>query len=122
AYRYEPATDAERAVVLRHFPPVAFALADGRSIEVSHVGLASSAADAPVAWDEVKALAFKDSWGSSVLIVTHHDKGLVGARKTKLKLKGIGKQKDAFKGAVGRYWQRHQIMRAEQQARRSESE
>ena len=119
AYRYEPATDEELAVVLRHFPPLSFALAAGQSIEVGHVGLTPSATGVSIAWDEVKALAFKDSWGSSVLTVTHHDKGLVGSRKTHLKLKGIGKQKDAFKAAVGRYWQRHQIMRAEQQARRA---
>jgi len=31
-----------------------------------------------------------------------------------VKVGGIGKQKENFKAVVGRYWQRHQIMRAQQ--------
>ena len=118
AYRYEPATEEERALVLRHFPPLEFAIAKGGRIEVSYLGLRSSASEAGlVSWDEVKALTMQDSAWSPALVVTHHDKKLLVARSTKLKLRGIGKQKEAFKAAVGRYWQRHQVMRAEQARR-----
>ncbi|BEP35537.1 hypothetical protein GmRootV59_25080 [Variovorax sp. V59] len=116
AYRYEPATEEERAVVLRHFPPVAFALKNGENIEVSHAGLRQSVdGGSTIGWDEVKNLTFQDNTFGDLLVVTHHDKGMLGARTTKVKVGGLGKQKENFKGAVGRYWQRHQIMRAQQQ-------
>jgi len=116
AYRYEPATEEERAVVLRHFPPVAFALKNGENIEVSHAGLRQSVdGSSTIGWDEVKNLTFQDNTFGDLLVVTHHDKGMLGARTTKVKVGGLGKQKENFKGAVGRYWQRHQIMRAQQQ-------
>lgn len=122
AYRYEPATDEERALVLRHFPPLVFALAKEQRIEVSHLGLHSTLNEAGiVSWDDVKGLSFDDSRFSPSLVVTHHDKGIIGARKTTLKLRGLDKQTAAFKAVVGRYWQRHQIMRAQQQERRAEA-
>lgn len=116
AYRYEPATEEERAVVLRHFPPVGFALKNGNRIDVSYEGLHPSAdGGSTIAWDEVKGLTYKDSSFGDTLVVTHHDKGMLGARTTKVKLAGLGKQKENFKAAAGHYWQRHQIMRAQQQ-------
>lgn len=115
AYRYEPATEEERAVVLRHFPPVTFALKNGGHIEINYEGLHPGAdGGSSIPWDEVKGLTYKDSSFGDTLVVAHHDKGLLGARTTKVKLGGLGKQKDNFKGAAGRYWQRHQIMRAQQ--------
>ncbi|RQO39810.1 peptidase M48 [Variovorax sp. KBW07] len=120
AYRYEPATEEERAVVLRHFPPISFALKNGNRIDISYAGLHPSAEGAAqIPWDEVKGLTYKDSSFGDTLIVTHHDKGLIGARTTKVKL-GLGKQKEHFKAAVGHYWQRHQVMRAQQQQQRKE--
>ncbi|WP_369656137.1 M48 family metallopeptidase [Variovorax sp. V213] len=116
AYRYEPATEEERAVVLRHFPPMAFALKNGESVEVSYAGLHQSVdGGSTIGWDEVKNLTYQDNTFGDILVVTHHDKGMLGARTTKVKVGGIGKQKEDFKAAVGRYWQRHQIMRAQQQ-------
>jgi len=120
AYRYEPATDEERAVVLRHFPPVAFALKNGESVEVSYTGLHQSVdGGSTIGWDEAKDLTYQDNTFGDILVVTHHDKGMLGARTTKVKVSGIGKQKEDFKAAVGRYWQRHQIMRAQQQEQAS---
>lgn len=117
AYRYEPATEEERAVVLRHFPPVEFALKNNERVQVSYQGLHQSVdGGSTIGWDEVKDLTFQDNAFADMLIVSHHDKGMLGARTTKVKVGGLGKQKDNFKGAVGRYWQRHQIMRAEQAA------
>lgn len=115
AYRYEPATEEERIVVLRHFPPLEFALKGGERIVVDYAGLHPSAdGGSTIAWDEVKGLTYKDGSFGDTLIVTHHDKGMLGARTTKVKVAGLGKQKDNFRGAVGHYWQRHQVMRAQQ--------
>ncbi|QSI30998.1 M48 family metalloprotease [Variovorax sp. RKNM96] len=115
AYRYEPANEEERIVVLRHFPPLEFALKGGERIGVDYTGLHPSAdGGSTIAWDEVKGLTYKDGSFGDTLIVTHHDKGMLGARTTKVKVAGLGKQKDNFRDAVGRYWQRHQIMRAQQ--------
>lgn len=118
AYRYEPANEEERTLVLRHFPPRTFALAKDESITISYAGMAATYhAGGAIAWDEVKGLSFEDGNFNTALIVTHHDKGMLGARKTSLKLKGIGKAKQDFKDTVGHYWQRHQVMRAQQAAR-----
>ncbi|SDY63584.1 Zn-dependent protease with chaperone function [Variovorax sp. YR266] len=122
AYRYEPATEEERAVVLRHFPPVSFALKNGERIDITYAGLHPGAdGGSTIGWDEVKGLTYKDSSFGDTLIVTHHDKGMLGARTTKVKLAGLGKQKENFKAAVGHYWQRHQIMRAQQQRQQQQS-
>ncbi len=122
AYRYEPATEEERAVVLRHFPPVSFALKNGERIDITYAGLHPGAdGGSTIRWDEVKGLTYKDSSFGDTLIVTHHDKGMLGARTTKVKLAGLGKQKKNFKAAVGHYRQRHQIMRAQQQRQQQQS-
>jgi len=115
AYRYEPATEEERTVVLRHFPPLEFGLKNNEHVRISHEGLYQSVAGgSAIGWDDVKDLTYQGTGFGDVLIVTHHEKGLLGARATKVKVCGLGKQKDDFKSAVGRYWQRHQIMRTNQ--------
>lgn len=53
----------------------------------------------------------------STLVVTHFDKGLIGSRTSKIKLRRLGKSEDAFKRVVDLYWQRHQVMRAQQAER-----
>ncbi|CAN7557626.1 M48 family metallopeptidase [Acidovorax sp. Leaf78] len=116
AYRYEPANDAERAVVLKYFPPVVFTLKGSDTVEISIDGIRTSADETTVFWDAVKALEYKESSFGNALIVTHPDKGALGtAKTTKIKLGGLAKQKDEFNAAVSHYWQRHQIMRAHQQ-------
>ncbi|WP_420227020.1 M48 family metallopeptidase [Pigmentiphaga litoralis] len=116
AYRYEPATEDEKDHVLRFFPPVSFDLKDG-NIAVTYLGLAPSASmGAAVTWDEIKGLTFKDSnFGRDTLKVTHFEKGTLGAKTSTIKLTGLGKRKDEFKAAVGQYWHRHQVMRAQRQ-------
>ncbi|MFN3439434.1 MAG: M48 family metalloprotease [Acidovorax sp.] len=114
AYRYEPANDQERALVLQYFPPVVFALKGADTVEVSIDGIKTSADDTTVFWDAVKALEFKESSFGNALVVTHPEKGMMGAKTTKIKLPGLKKDKDAFNATVGIYWHRHQIMRAHQ--------
>jgi hypothetical protein len=64
-------------------------------------------------WD---GLTFKDSnFGRDTLKVTHFERGTLGAKTSTIKLTATGKRKDEFKAAVGQYWHRHQVMRAQQQ-------
>ena len=114
AYRYEPANDEERALVLQYFPPVTFTLKGAHTVEISIEGIRTSADETTVFWDAVKSLEFKENFGTA-LIVTHPEKGMLGAKTSKIALPGLGQQKDQFNAVVGRYWQRHQIMRAQQQ-------
>jgi len=118
AYRYEPANDAERAVVLKYFPPVVFALKGDDTVEVSIEGIRTSADETTVFWDAIKALEYKESSFGNALIVTHPEKNALGlgAKTSKIKLPGLKKQKDDFNATVGHYWQRHQVMRAQQAA------
>ena len=112
AYRYWPRTDEEAAVVRKYFPPVEFSLRKG-AIEVNHRGIAPQGEPA-LEWDEVKALQYSErSFGDS-LVVTLHEKGVVGHKKRKLALSGLGKQKDAFNEALGRYWHRHKVARGQE--------
>jgi Zn-dependent protease with chaperone function len=115
AYRYEPATDEERALVLKYFPGVLFDLGKERTFEVHYTGMRTSDG-IEVPWEAVKGLTYKDGSFGDALVVTHHEKGMLGAKSTTLKLRGIGKQKAALKEAVGQYWHRHQVMRANQSA------
>ncbi|HSV46212.1 MAG TPA: M48 family metallopeptidase [Ramlibacter sp.] len=111
AYRYLPSNDEELAVVTRYFPPVTFSLRKG-AIEVNHLGLAPDGEPA-LEWDEVKALQYNESSFGDSLVVTLQEKGVVGHKTRKVALAGLGKQKDAFNEAVGRYWQRHKIARGQ---------
>lgn len=112
AYRYRPRNDEEAAVVLKYFPPVEFTLRKG-TIEVNHRGIALQG-EPELEWDEVKSLQYSESSFGDSLVVTLHEKGMIGHKTRKLALAGLGKQKDAFQDAVGRYWQRHKVARGQE--------
>lgn len=112
AYRYWPRNDGEAAVVEKYFPPVAFTLRKG-TIEVNWRGIAPQG-EPELAWDEVKGLQYHESTFGDSLVVTLQEKGMVGHKTRKLALSGLGKQKDAFKEAVGRYWHRHKVARGQE--------
>jgi Zn-dependent protease with chaperone function len=114
AYRYEPANEQERELVLKYFPPVRFQLKGGAALEVNYAGIQPAGAEPLLPWDAVKAIRYNSSSFGDSLTVTLHEKGLIGAKSTKIKLAGLGKQKDGFNAAVGHYWRRHQIMRSQQ--------
>jgi Zn-dependent protease with chaperone function len=114
AYRYEPKTDEERAVVLRYFPPVVFDLGKGGHITVSYDALHADAdGGQPILWDQIKQILYKDSSFGNTAIVTLVDRGTMKSADRKIKLRGMGKQDAAFKAAVNLYWHRHQVMRAQ---------
>jgi Zn-dependent protease with chaperone function len=108
AYRYRPRTEEERALVVKFFPPLQFQLGKGRSVEVNHEGILLSG-EPLLAWADVKALQYQESTFGDSLTATLHEKAMVGYKTRKLGLAGIGKQKDDFNAAVGRYWHRHQV-------------
>jgi hypothetical protein len=114
AYRYEPANDAERELVLRYFPDLQFALKHGHTIGVGYAGLALPEAAGTIAWDEVYALRYDDAIaGSDRLTIEHPEKGWLGRRKTVVRLAFARGQSAAFTEAVGSYWHRHQVMRSQ---------
>jgi Zn-dependent protease with chaperone function len=112
AYRYAPATEEERAIVLKYFPPVAFQL-KGKTLNVGYAGMMLPEHAEPMPWDDVAGMQYSDgSFGTAdTLEITHHEKGWLGAKTTKVKLPGLGKEKERFKAIIGHYWQRHQISR-----------
>jgi len=114
AYRYEPANEAEQALVLRYFPPVGFALKKGGALDISYAGFALP--DQPeLGWDRVKDLKYDDnSVGADLLTIEHPEKGVMGHKSTKIKLAIASKDRDPVKQALGRYWHRHQVMRQQQ--------
>jgi len=112
AYRYEPANEAERAIVLKYFPDVAFALKGGKTFGVTYAGPVLPERGEPLSWNSVANLKYEDgSFSADVLTIEHPEKGWLGAKTTKVKLPGLGKQKERFKAILGHYWQRHQVMR-----------
>ena len=114
AWRYEPANEEERAVVLKYFPNVVTELKGGARVEIRYDGLLTPEGQL-IGWDAVKSIAYEDATvGADVLKIVHPEKGWLGAKNTKLKLPGLGKQRDAFKQVLGLYWQRHQVMRQQQ--------
>lgn len=111
AYRYEPANEAERAIVVKYFPPIVFPLKKDQRIEVNHVGLVLPGQTEALSWDSVHKLNYENGFGGDVLQIVHPEKSWLGAKSTKVKLPGIGKERERFKQTMGRYWQRHQYMR-----------
>lgn len=112
AFRYQPANDAERALVLKYFPTREFALKKEAKIEVSYVGIFSSSAGETIPWAIVTGMSYKSSsWGDSLALTVNDTSG----KRTKtIKLPGIGKRKDELQAVLGAYWQRHTIMSQQQ--------
>lgn len=112
AFRYEPANETERALVLRYFPDVEFVLKKSAPLRISHAGIHAPSGE--IGWDDVSAIKYDDgSFGTSDSItITHPEKGKLGTSKTsKLKLALVNGERDRLKAVLGQYWQRHQIMR-----------
>ena len=138
AYRYEPANDAEKEIVLKYFPPVTFRLNKDKMIQITYQGLVlpdqsevlTAGKDANkqytkglnggfleiLSWDKIKDINYTDGSFGDTLEISHPEKGWFGAKKTKVTLKGLSKRRDEFKNTLGIYWQRHQYMRSQQLA------
>lgn len=109
AFRYQPANDAERALVLKYFPTREFALKNDAKVEVSYYGIRVTATGEAIPWATVNEMSYKSgTFGDSlVLTVSGQD---TKQTKTTVKLPGIGNSKDELQAVLGAYWQRHKIM------------
>ncbi|MDB5804980.1 MAG: peptidase [Betaproteobacteria bacterium] len=125
AYRYRPANEQEREIVLKFFPDRPYAHGKGQTLTITYQGLQLPDGSL-VAWSGLQKATIKKD---RELILEHT---MEKARDQPLKLRGVrsvnargsistvtttidlslfGKQKDAFKGEFGNYWQRDQVMR-----------
>jgi Zn-dependent protease with chaperone function len=115
AFRYEPADEEELALVLKYFPPVSFALKKGNAFEVNHAGMVLPDGKGTLPWDKVAKLEYEDnSVGADQVTFGHPDGGWNGKKSTKIGLSIPSSERDRVKQAMGRYWHRHQVMRAMQ--------
>jgi Zn-dependent protease with chaperone function len=122
AYRYLPATEEETALVLRHFPPARFALKHGREIEVNHEGIVHPHSGALIPWDNVAGLQFDEPvFRANRLVVKHSEKGMLGAKSTRISIAIARAERDRLGEALERYWIRHQAARAYLASPQSES-
>jgi Zn-dependent protease with chaperone function len=108
AFRYLPATDAERALVLRYFPDVRFPAKDGEVV-VTHVGVTLPSGER-FAFRDVEGAQVEDGTFSKLLVVTHREAG-GGKAKTKVNLGHLKPRADEFQQAFADYWQRDQVAR-----------
>ena len=97
--------------MLRYFPNVTFELRKDERVEISYEGLRLPETLELLSWDDVTNFQYEDGMGADVLTITLTEKGMLGAKTKKVKLRGISKQREAFKETLGRYWHRHKTMR-----------
>lgn len=108
AYRYRPADETERALVLKYFPNREFVLKNDARIEISYDGIRSTGKDDVITWGSVTAIEYKSSSLGDSLRVTLKEES--GKRTRKINLAKIGKNKRELQAVLGSYWQRHRIM------------
>jgi Zn-dependent protease with chaperone function len=118
AYRYVPANEEEKDIVLRYFPNMRFGLAKNKTIEATYAGVTvpppSDQEQAVfIPWDDVESLTLRDKelFSPHRLVIGHPEANSLGQKSTTVSLVGIGKQLQHLNGVLAVYWQRHQIMR-----------
>ena len=117
AYRYEPATEAEQALVLKYFPTLEFALSGGLVLHISYLGITPPDGKPLIGWDSVRALTYASHTLGDKLHIAPPKRNAFGLfTRTNIKLRGIKNQKGALQAALNRYWGRHKVMRAQQKA------
>ncbi|MBL9037819.1 MAG: M48 family metallopeptidase [Archangium sp.] len=111
AYRYLPATDAERVLVEKFFPPVSFALKKGGYVRITHVGFDWAESEAgPLTFRDLNECKVEDGTFSKQFVVTHAVAGQPKPKTSKFNLGHLA-DAEAFKEAFGRYWTRDQAAR-----------
>lgn len=111
AYRYEPADEREKTIVLKYFPPVTFDLKAGKRIGLGYAGITLPEQTEVLSWDKVAKIRYEDGYGGDVLHIEHPEKGWLGSKTSKVKLPGLKKDRARFKELLGLYMSRHQFMR-----------
>ncbi|MFO0582247.1 MAG: M48 family metallopeptidase [Anaeromyxobacter sp.] len=109
AWRYLPATEAERAHVVKYFPDRAFPTKDGGEVRITHEGVVRADGQR-IRFVEIAAAKVDAGTFTEGLVLTRAE-GAPGEKTFKVKLKPLGKGADAFKAAFQHYWQRDQVAR-----------
>lgn len=110
AWRYLPATDEERALVLRHFPDATFS-GKGGEVRLTYLDL-TRPDGARIALADIEKAKIDSGTFSTELVLTR--RGAIGKERTfKVSLKALGKDAERFKEAFARYWQRDQMARGQ---------
>lgn len=115
AWRYQPEGEEETALVLKHFPPVAFTLKDGSQIKITYQGVVKPKTGELLEWDNVKNINVIRQFGTEVLYLQHVQPNAQGKKRSEIRLPGLKKEIEGFKNTLGYYWHRHQTVRALQQ-------
>jgi len=114
AIRYEPANEAERAIVLKYFPDQSFALRKGRSITVTYEGVIGPDGKMLAHWQEVKAWNIADvyfllPW--QLFLKLHEKRNRLQHKVRRLYLWGIkGDELNRLVDTLNRYFGRHTEM------------
>jgi len=115
AIRYEPANEAERAIVLKYFPDQSFVLKKGRSITVTYEGIIGPDGDMLAHWQEVKTWNITDiyfllPW--KLFLTLHEKRNRLQHKVRSLSLAGIkGAELARLTDTLHRYFGRHTEMR-----------
>lgn len=112
AYRYEPATPDEEALVLKYFPEMEIMLKDGKLIQISYAGLRLPSLESILAWDSVRDIdLIEESFGVISLIIHHPEINGIKPKSTQIGLRFMGQGHQEFSRLLGQYWNRHRLMR-----------
>jgi len=112
AWRYQPIGDEETALVLKFFRPVAFALKNGEQIDITYQGIVKPQSAELVEWDNIDNISVIRKFGTEVLYLHHEQPNAQGKKRTDIRLPGLKTEIETFKETLGKYWHRHQTMRA----------
>ena len=106
AHRCLPATDEERALVEKHFPPVVFPLKDGGVIRMTWQGIQVPTAAQPLAFTDVFDVRLREENFLSELMLSHVHGSTSGVGPTCINLRHLGNEAEDFQGTFARYWRR----------------
>ncbi|MCU5771286.1 M48 family metallopeptidase [Erwiniaceae bacterium BAC15a-03b] len=119
AWRYEPVSEEETALVLKYFPPVTYSLKGGLQVAISYRGIVPPQSAELLEWDNIKSVNHVRRFGTDIIYLQHHQPNALGKKRSKIALPGIKKEIEAFNQTFGLYWNRHQSMRALQEQERN---
>ena len=110
AYRYEPSSDAERAHVEKHFPPLVFEGKDaGFDVQMDFAQVSYGEWEAPILFEQVASATTADRMFKKYLDLEVPGEGRFKSRRS-ICLSKL-REPDALLQAFERYWSRHRIMK-----------
>ena len=115
AYRYDPSNPDERELVLKYFPPEAFAVKKG-TIEINCDGIVTQNGEL-IAYNAIKDMRLQHAnFRGDYLYVTLHEKGALLNKTVKISLAGLKGEPQFFQAVLSHYWSRHSAMKMSKQA------